>query len=154
MLAGSMSSTDIVYNLKVYMPINNADLIRKPATDEWADPTAAENSENSILNNAHKQEQDIGPKGLIPVGGDDDSKTADPMKFQGSQQNGAFNPSTALLIKNLTNSQRPQFKIGDLKPATVYLLFLTAVNAKGVSEVRSFSVSTLGSPERQLAMGM
>ena len=148
MLAGSMSSSDIVYNLKVYMPINNADLIRKPA-DEWAgDP--AENSENSILNNAHKQDE---PKGLIPVG-EDDSKTTDPMKFQGNQQAGsAFNPNTALLVKNLTNSQRPQFKIGDLKPATVYLLFLTAVNAKGVSEVRSFSVSTLGSPERQLAMG-
>ena len=152
MLAGSMSSTDIVYNLKVYMPINSADLIRKP-TDEWTETAAenSENSENSILNNAHKQE-DAEPKGLIPVG-EDDSKTTDPMKFQGQSQTAAFNPNTALLVKNLTNAQRPQFKIGDLKPATVYLLFLTAMNAKGVSEVRSFSVSTLGSPERQLAMG-
>ena len=152
MLTGSMANNDIVYNLKVYMPINNADLIRKP-NNEWSDQMISENSENSILNNAHKQEE----TGLIRA--NEELKTTDPMKFQGNagQAAGAannFNPNTALLIKNLTNPQRPQFKIGDLKPATVYLLFLTAINGKGASEVRSFSISTLGSPERQLAMGM
>lgn len=146
MLIGS-NSNDIAYNLKVYMPVNTGDLIRKPST-EWSDQNT--DSENSIMNNARKQEAD----GLIQV--NDDFKTTNPMKYQDGGQSALannFNPSTALLVKNLTNSHRPQFRIGDLKPATVYLLFLTAFNAKGMSEVRSFSISTLGSPERQLAMG-
>lgn len=153
MLTGSMSSNDIVYNLKVYMPVNNADLIRPKSPNDWTADQMDAGSDNSILtNNAHKADE----TGLIQVN-NDESKTTDPMKFQG--QNGqlnaasSFNPNTALLVKNITNSHKPQFRIGDLKPATVYLLFLTAVNAKGMSEVRSFSISTLGSPERQLAMG-
>lgn len=137
MLTGSMSN-DIAYNLKVYMPINTGDLIKpsKPSTStEWVDQN--ENSDNSIMNNARKQED----TGLIHV--NDELKTTDPMKFQG--QNGqtssnTFNPNTALLIKNLTNSDRPQFRISDLKPATVYLLFLTAFNGKGMclNEIAEF----------------